>query len=84
MKQRLGIVYGFDAIASDKVRVVGLFLAGNHKLFEYPMAIVKDHRTLAVSAFYRYLTSPAAAAIFKHYGFHPAQIMLEWARVAGG
>ncbi|CDG47303.1 molybdate ABC transporter substrate-binding protein [Serratia symbiotica] len=67
----LGIVYGSDAIASDKVKVVGRFPEGSHKPVEYPMAIVKDHRTPAVNAFYSYLTSPAAAAIFKHYGFIP-------------
>lgn len=71
MQAALGIVYGSDAIASDKVKVVGRFPEGSHKPVEYPMAIVKDHRTLAVNAFYSYLTSPAAAAIFKHYGFIP-------------
>jgi len=67
----LGIVYSSDAIASDKVKVVGRFPEGGYKPVEYPMAIVKDHRTPAVSVFYSYLTSPAAAAIFKHYGFTP-------------
>ncbi|MCX2959466.1 MAG: molybdate ABC transporter substrate-binding protein, partial [Serratia symbiotica] len=37
----LGIVYGSDAIASDKVKVVGRFPEGSHKPVEYPMAIVK-------------------------------------------
>ncbi|MEX6368411.1 extracellular solute-binding protein [Providencia huaxiensis] len=38
----LGIVYGPDAVASQKVKVVGVFLADTHKPVEYPMAIVKD------------------------------------------
>ncbi|MGB8665767.1 MAG: molybdate ABC transporter substrate-binding protein [Serratia inhibens] len=67
----LGIVYGSDAVASDKVNVVGVFLEDSHKPVEYPMAVVKGHQTPAVSAFYNYLKSPQAAAIFQHYGFSP-------------
>ncbi|AHG21650.1 molybdate transporter [Chania multitudinisentens RB-25] len=67
----LGIVYGSDAIASDKVKVIGIFPADSHKPVEYPMAIVKDHQTPAVTAFYNYLQGPEAAAIFQHYGFTP-------------
>ncbi|WON76029.1 molybdate ABC transporter substrate-binding protein [Serratia sp. UGAL515B_01] len=67
----LGIVYGSDAIASDKVNVVGIFPEESHKPVEYPMAIVKDHHTPAVTAFYSYLKSKEAAAIFERYGFAP-------------
>ncbi|MGC6386179.1 molybdate ABC transporter substrate-binding protein [Ewingella sp. S1.OA.A_B6] len=67
----LGIVYGSDAIASKKVKVIGIFPAASHKPVEYPMAIVKGHENPAVTAFYDYLKTPAAAAIFKHYGFTP-------------
>ena len=66
-----GIVYGSDAVASHNVTVVGHFPADSHKPVEYPMAIVKDHRHPAVSAFYDYLKGPEAAAIFKKYGFSP-------------
>ncbi|GLR10005.1 molybdate ABC transporter substrate-binding protein [Mixta theicola] len=66
-----GIVYGSDAVASHKVTVVGHFPENSHKPVEYPMAIVKDHRHPAVSAFYDYLKGPEAAAIFKKYGFTP-------------
>ncbi|MDC6120156.1 molybdate ABC transporter substrate-binding protein [Serratia rubidaea] len=69
----LGIVYGSDALASDKVKVVGVFPADSHKPVEYPMAIVKDHNSPTVSAFYTYLKSPQAAAVFKRYGFSPRQ-----------
>ncbi|CNG57533.1 molybdate transporter periplasmic protein [Yersinia enterocolitica] len=65
----LGIVYGSDAIASDKVKVVGVFPAASHKPVEYPMAIVKGHENPTVTAFYDYLKSPAAAVIFEKYGF---------------
>ncbi|VTP60985.1 Molybdate-binding periplasmic protein precursor [Serratia rubidaea] len=37
------------------------------------MAIVKDHNSPTVSAFYTYLKSPQAAAVFKRYGFSPRQ-----------
>ena len=67
----LGIVYGSDAIASNKVKVVGIFPEASHKPVEYPMAIVKGHENPTVSAFYDYLKSPVAAVIFKKYGFTP-------------
>jgi len=69
----LGIVYGSDAIASKKVKVVGIFPASSHKPVEYPMAIVKDHEKPEVRAFYDYLKTPAASAIFKQYGFAPKE-----------
>ncbi|MEK9497376.1 molybdate ABC transporter substrate-binding protein [Photorhabdus sp. P32] len=67
----LGIVYGSDAIASDKVKVVGIFPEESHKPIEYPMAIIKDHSNPTVINFYEYLKTPEAVAIFKRYGFHP-------------
>ncbi|WP_445494273.1 molybdate ABC transporter substrate-binding protein [Photorhabdus sp. SF281] len=67
----LGIVYASDAVASDKVKVVGIFPAESHKPVEYPMAIIKDHNNSAVLSFYDYLKTPEAAAIFKRYGFRP-------------
>ncbi|GAA3608153.1 MAG: molybdate ABC transporter substrate-binding protein [Gibbsiella quercinecans] len=67
----LGIVYGSDAVASNKVKVVGVFPEDSHKPVEYPMAIVKDRQTPAVTAFYDYLKGPEAAAVFKKYGFSP-------------
>ena len=66
-----GIVYGSDAVASDKVQVVGHFPADRHKPVEYPMAVVKEHQNATVNAFYSYLQGPDAAAVFKQYGFTP-------------
>ncbi|ORM78708.1 molybdate ABC transporter substrate-binding protein [Pantoea deleyi] len=68
-----GIVYGSDAVASDKVAVVGRFPASSHKPVEYPLAIVNDRDTASVKAFYDYLKGPQAAAIFNHYGFTPTK-----------
>ncbi|PVZ87038.1 molybdate ABC transporter substrate-binding protein [Serratia sp. S1B] len=65
----LGIVYGSDAVASDKVKVVGVFPEESHQPVEYPMAIVKQRQTPMVSAFYDYLKGPQATAIFERFGF---------------
>jgi len=66
-----GIVYGSDAMASQKVTKVGVFPADSHKPVEYPMAMLKGHDSASVTAFYNYLKGPQAAAVFKHYGFTP-------------
>ncbi|QUG76618.1 molybdate ABC transporter substrate-binding protein [Erwinia sp. E602] len=66
-----GIVYGSDAVASQKVTVVGTFPADSHKPVEYPMAVVRDHNNASVTDFYNYLKGPQAAVIFKKYGFTP-------------
>lgn len=67
----LGIVYGSDAISSHGVKVVATFPQDSHKPVEYPMALIKDNATPAAKAFYDYLKTPAAAAVFTHYGFTP-------------
>lgn len=67
----LGIVYGSDAVASKNVKVVGVFPESSHKPVEYPMAIVRTHENPVVDAFYDYLKTPAASAIFKQYSFTP-------------
>ncbi|AWH87631.1 molybdate ABC transporter substrate-binding protein [Limnobaculum parvum] len=67
----LGIVYGSDAVASKKVKMVGIFPDDSHLPVEYPMAAVKDHATPAVQAFAKYLTTPEASAVFEKYGFSP-------------
>ncbi|MBD2791614.1 molybdate ABC transporter substrate-binding protein [Xenorhabdus szentirmaii] len=66
----LGIVYGSDAMASNKVKIVGIFPPESHKPVEYPIAIIKGHEKQAVLDFYDYLKSPEAVAIFKRYGFN--------------
>lgn len=67
----LGVVYGSDAVVSDKVKVVGLFPAESHDPVEYPLAIVAGRQNDAVSGFYDYLQSPKAKEIFTKYGFSP-------------
>lgn len=67
----LGIVYRSDAVASNKVKVVGLFPPESHKPVEYPIAMIKGHENQAVRDFYIYLKTPESVEIFRRYGFNP-------------
>lgn len=67
----LGIVYGSDAVASQKVKVIGIFSEDSHLPIEYPMAAVKGRSTPVVEAFAKYLATPEASAVFERYGFSP-------------
>lgn len=65
----LGIVYITDARISQKVKIVGVFPQSSHSPIIYPFAIVKNAVSPAVNAYFRYLTGPQAAIIFRRYGF---------------
>ena len=66
----LGIVYRTDAIASDKVKIVGTFPADSHKPVIYPAALtVHAGKHKAARDFFRFLQSPTASTIFKRHGF---------------
>ncbi len=69
----LGIVYGSDAVASDKVKIIAKFPEDSHKPVEYPMALIGNSTDKATTDFYTYLKGPEATAVFKHYGFSPKQ-----------
>ena len=64
----LGIVYATDAKISVKVDVMATFPASTHAPIVYPFAAVKGARPES-KAFLAFVASPAAAAIFKKYGF---------------
>ncbi len=64
----LGIVYATDAAASKAVAVVGEVPEGAHDPIRYPAAVLGDAGPGA-RAFLDFLRSPAAAAIFRSYGF---------------
>jgi molybdate transport system substrate-binding protein len=65
----LGIVYATDAKISGQVDVIGRFPADSHAPIVYPFAATK-HARPAARAFLHFLrSSPAAAAVFQHYGF---------------
>lgn len=68
----LGIVYKTDALMSKKVTVVASFPAESHLPIVYPGGLTKN-ATAEAQAFWQFLQSDLAAAIFIRYGFTLAQ-----------
>jgi len=64
----IGIVYDTDARISSKVMVIGRFPANSHQHIVYPFALVTKS-SAASKAFYQYLQSTKAQAVFIKYGF---------------
>ena len=65
-----GIVYATDAAISKKVKAVYGIPEKLTGPVRYPLALLKHgERSAAAQAFYRYLSSPAAAKVFQKYGF---------------
>ena len=65
----LGVVYGSDARAEPKVRVVAVFPKETHAPIVYPVARVAASTNPGAAAFVRWLASPAASKIFRARGF---------------
>lgn len=66
---RMGIVYATDALASNRVRVIGRFPARSHPLIAYPVAQLARSNNPEARAFLTFLTSPAGKAVFRRRGF---------------
>ncbi len=64
----LGIVYKTDAQLSKKVKVVATFPAASHTPIEYPGALTKNAGAES-KAFWVFLQSDQAKAVFTRYGF---------------
>jgi molybdate transport system substrate-binding protein len=64
----LGIVYATDAKVEPNVKVVGTFPADSHPPIVYPVALTASARPDAPQ-YLAFLRSPAAKAVFEHYGF---------------
>ncbi|MET0357234.1 MAG: molybdate ABC transporter substrate-binding protein [Cellvibrio sp.] len=64
----LGIVFKTDALLSKKVKLVATFPAASHKPVEYPGALTKAANADA-KAFWDFLQSEQAKAVFRRYGF---------------
>lgn len=64
----LGIVYKTDAQLSKKVKVVATFPAASHAPIEYPGAVTKNAGAGA-KAFWVFLQTDEAKAVFARYGF---------------
>lgn len=67
----LGVVYGSDAQAEPKVRVLATFPADTHPAIVYPVAVIKASQHPRAAAFAQWLHSKDAAAIFRRRGFAP-------------
>ena len=66
-----GIVYGSDAVAEPRVRVVATFDPALHPAIVYPAAVVSSSRDPAAGAFLAFLATPPAREIFRKHGFVP-------------
>jgi len=64
----LGIVYETDALIDPRVRIIDVFPEDTHAPITYPVALTSGANPHAAE-FLEYLRSPAAAIVFKHYGF---------------
>jgi molybdate transport system substrate-binding protein len=64
-----GIVYRTDAHAEPKVKVLGTFPDSSHAPIVYPIAMIAASNNPDAKAFYEYLSTPAASAIFKRESF---------------
>lgn len=65
----LGVVYGSDAKAEPRVRVLAVFPPGSHPLIVYPVARIRASTQPRAAEFVRWLQSPEASAIFRAHGF---------------
>ena len=66
---KFGIVYGTDAKAEPKVKVVGTFPESSHTPIVYPVAVVKGSKSPDAAAFETFLHSPEAKTILTGQGF---------------
>jgi molybdate transport system substrate-binding protein len=65
-----GVVYATDAKLTKKVEQVYTFDPSAHDPIRYPLVLLKERpRTRDGQAFFESLQSPAAAAVFRKYGF---------------
>ena len=67
----LGIVYATDAVAEDRVTVIGTFPADSHPPIAYPAARVAGRGGDAAADFLTWLQGPQARAAFAAQGFVP-------------
>lgn len=65
----LGVVYGSDARADARVKVLATFPANTHPAIVYPIARIKASRHPDAPGFIAWLQGDAASAIFRKHGF---------------
>jgi molybdate transport system substrate-binding protein len=64
-----GIVYATDAAITQKVRVAGEFPRDSYPPVVYPIALIAGPRSANERAFFDFLKTPQARAIYARYGF---------------
>jgi molybdate transport system substrate-binding protein len=64
-----GIVYATDAVAEDRVSIVGTFPADSYPPIVYPVADLANRDTEAENIFIEFLHGPEARAAFERQGF---------------
>jgi molybdate transport system substrate-binding protein len=67
----LGIVYRTDALVEPKVRIVASIPANTHSPIRYPVALTNNGVTADARAFYDFLFSAEADAVWRKFGFQP-------------
>lgn len=65
----LGIVYGTDAAATDRVKILATFPAGSHPPVTYPMAIVAGAASAETEELLGYITGEEGLEVFRRFGF---------------
>lgn len=65
----LGIVYATDAAVQDNVSIIGTFPPGSHPPITYPAGITAQSENPLADEFMTYLSSEAAQAVWREYGF---------------
>ena len=65
----LGVVYGSDARAEPRVKVLATFPAGTHPPIVYPLARLRGSAHPRAADFVRWLQTDDAKAIFRRHGF---------------
>ncbi|WP_293731532.1 molybdate ABC transporter substrate-binding protein [uncultured Actinobacillus sp.] len=65
----LGVVYATDAGVGSNVKIVATFPPESHPAIDYPAAIVKGKETSETKAFFEYMQSDKAKAVYEKYGF---------------
>ncbi len=65
----LGVVYGSDARAEPRVKVLATFPPGTHPPIVYPVARLRASKHPQAAGFVRWLQTDAAKAIFRRHGF---------------
>ena len=66
---KFGIVYGTDAQAEPKVKVVGTFPDDSHAPIVYPIAVTKDSKNPDAVSFEGFMRGSAATKILVAQGF---------------